>query len=78
MFLAYRMHPDQVRAVVEDYGEAMQSLCDELEATIDKLDATANPPARAGRLSALHGLRTAQARLAWADEVENQFGDDLE
>lgn len=78
LFFAYRMHPDQVRAIVEDYREAMQLLCDELEAIIDKLEATATPQARSGRLTALHGLRTAQARLAWTGEVENQLEDDLE
>lgn len=76
LFFAYRMHPDQVRALVADYRRALRSQCDELQAITDKLDAMATPEARAGRLAALHGLRTAEARLAWTDEAEALLGDD--
>ena len=76
-FFAYRMQPGQVRALLEDYRGAMQSLCDEFEAVIDKLEASATPQARAGRLTALHGLRTAEARLAWTDEVKVLLGENL-
>ena len=76
LFFAYRMHPDQVRALVADYRRALRSQCDELQAIADKLDAMATPEARAGRLAALHGLRTAEARLAWTEEAEALLGDD--
>jgi hypothetical protein len=47
-----------------------------LQAITDKLDANPTPEARAGRLAALHGLRTAEARLAWTEEAETLLGDD--
>jgi PadR family transcriptional regulator, regulatory protein AphA len=76
-FFAYRMDPHQIQALLDDYRVAMRSLCDELEAIIDKLEGIASPPARAGRLTALHGLRTAEARLAWTDEATALLGEDL-
>jgi hypothetical protein len=69
LFFAYRMHPGQVRALLEDYRRALRSQCDEFEAITDKLEAIATPEARAGRLTALHGARTAEARLAWTREI---------
>jgi len=42
----------------------------ELVRLLAKLAAIATPEARAGRLTALHGLRTAEAALAWTREVE--------
>jgi DNA-binding PadR family transcriptional regulator len=76
LFFAYRMRPNQVRALLADYRRALQSQRDELQAITDKLDAIATPEARAGRMIALHGLRTAEARLAWTDEAEALLGDD--
>jgi DNA-binding PadR family transcriptional regulator len=78
LFFAYRMHPSQVRALLEDYRRTTQSQCDEFEAIADKLEAIATPEARAGRLTALHGLRTAEARLAWTDEIEALVGEGLQ
>ena len=75
-FFAYRMHPDQVRSLLTDYRSALQGQQAEFMATMDKLEAVSTPAARAGRLTALHGLRTAEARLQWIDEVEAQLGDD--
>jgi hypothetical protein len=71
------MFPVQVRALLEDYRRAIQSLREELGAITDKLEAVATPQARAGRITALHGLRTAEATLAWTDEVEALLGQDL-
>lgn len=76
LFFAYRMHPGKVRALLEDYRRALQSQCDEFGAIADKLEAIATPEARAGRLTALHGLRTAEARLAWTEEVEAMVGEE--
>jgi PadR family transcriptional regulator, regulatory protein AphA len=70
LFFAYRMQPSQVRALLDDYRRATQAQCEELEATTAKLEAMATPEARAGQLIALHGLRTAEARLAWIHEAE--------
>ena len=77
LFFAYRMDSGQVRALLNDYRAAMRSLCDEFDAIIDKLGPIATQQARAGRLTALHGLRTAEARLAWADEAEALLGEEL-
>jgi PadR family transcriptional regulator, regulatory protein AphA len=75
-FFAYRMHPHQVRSLLTTYRSALQAQHEEFTAIMDKLAAVATPAARAGRLTALHGLRTAEARLQWIDEVEAQLGDD--
>jgi PadR family transcriptional regulator, regulatory protein AphA len=75
-FFAYRLHPDQVRSLLADYRTALQAQQEEYVAIIDKLAAVSTPTARAGRLTALHGLRTAEARLRWIEEVEPQLEDD--
>jgi DNA-binding PadR family transcriptional regulator len=62
-FFAHRMHPDQVRSLLADYRSALQTQAEEFTAIMDKLAAVPTPAARAGRLTALHGLRTAEARL---------------
>lgn len=77
LFFAYRMAPGEVRSLVQDYRRVIQSQRDEFEAITDKLKSMATPEARAGWLIALHGLRTAQARLAWTEEVEALLGEDL-
>jgi PadR family transcriptional regulator AphA len=75
-FFAYRMHPDQVRSLLADYRNALQAQAEEFAAIMDKLEAVATSAARAGRLTALHGLRTAEARLEWVEEAEAQLGED--
>jgi PadR family transcriptional regulator, regulatory protein AphA len=75
-FFAYRLHPDQVRSLLAEYRSALQAQHEEFVALMDKLAAVATPAARAGRLTALHGLRTAEARLGWVEEVEAQLEDD--
>ena len=75
-FFAYRMDPDQVRSLLADYRNALQTQQEEFLAIMDKLEAVSTPTARAGRLTALHGLRTAEARLQWVEEVEAQLEDD--
>jgi DNA-binding PadR family transcriptional regulator len=76
LFFSYRMHPDQVRSLLADYRSALQAQAEEFAAIMDKLAATPTPAAKAGRLTALHGLRTAQARLRWVEEAEAQLGED--
>jgi PadR family transcriptional regulator, regulatory protein AphA len=75
-FFAHRMDPHQVRSLLTEYRSALQSQQEEVMAVIDKLAALSTPAARAGRLTALHGLRTTEARLRWVDEVEAQLEDD--
>ena len=74
-FFAYRMHPQQVRSLLADYRSALQGQRAEFMAIMDKLEAVATPAARVGRLTALHGLRTAEGRLRWVEEVEAQLED---
>lgn len=75
-FFAYRMRPDQVRSLLADYRSALQGQLEEFVAIMDKLAAVSTPAAKAGRLTALHGLRTAEARLRWVEEAEAQLGED--
>ena len=75
-FFSYRMHPDQVRSLLADYRSALAAQAEEFVAIMDKLAAVSTPAARAGRLTALHGLRTTEARLQWVEEAEAQLGDD--
>jgi PadR family transcriptional regulator AphA len=72
-FFSHRMHPDQVRSLLAGYRSALQAQQEELMAIMDKLAAVSTPAARAGRLTALHGLRTVEARLHWVEEVEAQL-----
>ncbi|HEV2125962.1 MAG TPA: PadR family transcriptional regulator [Chloroflexota bacterium] len=67
-FYAHRMRPDQVRTLLADYRSSLQAQRDELQAVMDKLHTM--PGRELARLSALHGLRTAEAQLSWVDEVE--------
>ena len=75
-FFAYRMPPHQVRSLLADYRSALQAQQEEYLAILDKLAAVSTPTARAGRLTALHGLRTAEARLQWVNEAEVQLAED--
>ena len=75
-FFAYRMDPGQIQSLLSAYRNALQTQAEEFTAIIDKLAAVSTPAARAGRLTALHGLRTAEARLQWINEVEAQLGQD--
>jgi PadR family transcriptional regulator AphA len=75
-FFAYRMEPNRVRLLLADYRSALQAQQEEFVAIMDKLAAVATPAAHAGRLTALHGLRTTEARLQWVEEVEAQLEGD--
>jgi DNA-binding PadR family transcriptional regulator len=72
-FFAHRMRPRRVQTLLADYRRALQAQRDDLLAIIDKLSTSTAPAARFGRLAALHGLRTATARLAWVDEAEDEL-----
>jgi PadR family transcriptional regulator, regulatory protein AphA len=75
-FFTYRMDPDQVRSLLADYRSALQTQAKEFVAIMDKLEPVSTPTAQVGRLTALHGLRTAEARLRWVEEAEAQLGHD--
>jgi DNA-binding PadR family transcriptional regulator len=76
-FFAHRMSPTQVRELLAGYRTALQAHRDELQAVVDKLTSVPARAARIGRLAALHGIRTADARLGWIDEVEALIEEDL-
>ena len=75
-FFSYRMDPRQVRSLLADYRNTLQGQQEEYLAIMDKLAAVSTPTARVGRLTALHGLRTTEARLQWVEEVQAQLEDD--
>jgi PadR family transcriptional regulator AphA len=75
-FFSYRMDLYQVRSLLVEYRSVLQVQQEEYLAIMDKLAPVSTPAARAGRLTALHGLRTAEARLQWVNEVETQLGED--
>jgi PadR family transcriptional regulator, regulatory protein AphA len=68
-FFAHRMPPEKVGSLLIDYQAELTAQRDEFAALVDKLAHPSAPAARIGRLAALHGLRTAEARLQWAAEV---------
>jgi DNA-binding PadR family transcriptional regulator len=70
-FLGARMSPEARRALLDDYRAALESTRTDLAGLAERLARV--PNARMGRLSALHGLRTAEARLAWLDEIEPEL-----
>lgn len=77
-FFAHRMSPSQVAALLEQYRDALGRQRDELSAIVDKLASVPTLAARTGRLGALHGLRTVEARLAWIDEAEAELTNETE
>lgn len=65
--------PAQARAsLLTDYRESLEGTIQDLAVLVERLGRT--PAAPMGRLAALHGMRTAQARLAWLDEVGAERG----
>jgi DNA-binding PadR family transcriptional regulator len=66
-----RMPPTALASLVADYRESLQGTATDLSTLVERL--TNSPGASMGRLAALHGLRTAEARLAWLDEVEAEL-----
>lgn len=67
LFFAWRMPPDRLEALVEQYRVDALSESDRLQALLDRL---ADVPAAAfGRATARFGLRHAEATLEWCDET---------
>lgn len=75
-FFSHRVPAERLRAMLGSYRDALQAERDELRALVDKLASRHEPSARIGRLAALHGLKTAEARLDWVadtvDELERE------
>lgn len=68
---AIRMEPDDLSRLLTDYRESLDTTVRDLASIIDLLED--QPEARMGRLAALHGLRSAEARLDWLAEVEQEL-----
>lgn len=75
-FFAHRMRPEQVRSLLADYRTTLTAQRDDFVVLVDKLAHLPTPAARIGRLSALHGLRTAEARLQWVAEADAELADE--
>ena len=75
IFFSHRMSTAATVALLNTYRSQLGSRRDELVALVDKLEDLGTPSATAGRLAALHGLRTTQARLDWTDEVEEMLAE---
>ncbi len=65
------MPADALAALLADYRASLHGTATDLTALVQRLENS--PGAKMGRLAALHGLRTAEARLAWLDEVEREL-----
>ena len=72
-FFAHRMQPLQVRELLAEYRNALDTQHAEFQGIADKLAEAPTDAAKWGRLTALHGLRTAAARLQWVDDVQAQL-----
>ena len=72
-FYGHRIDPDQMRSLLADYGNELQAQHDEFRTIMDKLAEVPTEAARSGRLTALHGLLTAAARLQWVAEVQAEL-----
>ena len=75
-FFAYRMDRGQLESLLVEYRQLLHPQRAEFEAIMNTLQVVGTAEARAGRMTALHGLRTAEARLAWTDEVAAELGAD--
>lgn len=75
-FFAHRTSRTQRRSLLADYRTMLTVQCDEFAAVVDKLGDESKLTSRIGRLSALHGLRTAEARLQWIADAEVELGID--
>lgn len=72
-FFGDRIPPEAMRRLLDDYRETLEATRVDLAALIEHLGGV--PDGRMGRRSALHGLRTAEARLAWIEEVEGEMAE---
>jgi DNA-binding PadR family transcriptional regulator len=75
VFFSHRMPTADTLALLDTYRAQLHVRRDRLAVLMDKLEGIDTPSATAGRLAALHGLRTTQARLAWADEAADLLAD---
>ncbi len=73
LFFADRMDPGEVQTMLDDYRTTLNGQRDEFAALVARLASISTPTARSGRLGALHGLRSAEARLAWVEEASAEL-----
>lgn len=73
-FFANRMPPHAVTALLHEYRRELEAQRDELAAVAERLADVSR--ARFARLAALHGLHTANARLAWVDDTLREIGEE--
>ncbi len=71
LLLGRRMSSEQRKDLLDQYREAVETELTDLMAIVGRLER--DPGARVGRLTALHGVRQAQARLAWIEEVAEEL-----
>lgn len=76
LFFAHQMEAGQIERMLIDYKHALEVQRAEFDALVHKLSSLSSSQARFGRLSALHGLRTAEARLNWVEEAQQELGGD--
>lgn len=74
-FFANHMTSPQIAALLASYRETLDHECGRLEVLIEKLANKPKPGKRIGRLTAMHSLLTAQARLQWVALVEAELVD---
>jgi DNA-binding PadR family transcriptional regulator len=72
-FYSHRVPPEHLHRLLDRYREELQAQRDEFQTIMDKLSEVPTAAARSGRLTALHGLRSAAARLQWVDEVQAEL-----
>jgi len=60
------------RPTQQSHRESLQATATQLAAIVERLQGGPRT-ATMGRLAALHGLRTAEVRLGWLDEIEAEL-----
>lgn len=65
------MPPAVLASLLADYRQSLETTASYLATLVQQLQST--PAARMGRLAALHGLRSTEAKLGWLDEVEAEL-----
>ncbi|HEV8053543.1 MAG TPA: PadR family transcriptional regulator [Candidatus Limnocylindrales bacterium] len=71
LFFGLRVPAERVTQLLEDYRHSLQEEASSLRVISDRL--AGDTAKRFGRLTALYGVRSAEARLAWLDEVEAEL-----
>lgn len=70
-FFGLRIPPDRLAQLLGDYRESLEQELSTLRDVVQRL--SEDQSKRYGRLAALYGIRSAEARLGWLDEVEPEL-----